>query len=117
MKFDDYMAVEMCDPAFAATYRETEQQLQAARAIIIARSESHLTQAELAERTGIRQSEISRLENGTRNPSVRLLQRLADGMGMTLRISFTPKDDGDAAVGGIVHDNCEDAPERELAAA
>ena len=48
------------------------------------------TQA-MAERTGIAQAEISRLEKGTRNPSVKLLQRLADGMGMVLNISFTPK--------------------------
>ena len=46
---------------------------------------------ELAERTGIVQTEISKLENGTRNPSIKLLQRLAEGMDMVLNISFTPK--------------------------
>ena len=50
-----------------------------------------MTQKELAEKTGIAQTEISRLENGTRNPSIKLLQRLADGMDMVLNISFTPK--------------------------
>ena len=29
-----------------------------------------MTQKELAERTGINQADISKLENGTRNPSV-----------------------------------------------
>ncbi len=52
----------------------------------------NLTQKELSERTGIAQTEISKLENGTRNPSIKLLQRLADGMGMVLNITFTPKD-------------------------
>ena len=33
----------------------------------------------LAERTGINQADISKLENGTRNPSVNLLKRLAEG--------------------------------------
>ena len=51
----------------------------------------NLTQKELAERTGINQADISKLENGTRNPSVNLLKRLADGMGMALRIEFVPK--------------------------
>ena len=37
-----------------------------------------MTQKELAERTGINQADISKLENGTRNPSVNLLKRLAD---------------------------------------
>ena len=41
--------------------------------------------------SGINQTEISRLENGSRNPSIKLLQRLAEGMGMTLKISFVPR--------------------------
>ena len=45
----------------------------------------------LAERTGINQADISKLENGTRNPSVNLLKRLAEGMGMVLKIEFVPK--------------------------
>ena len=52
---------------------------------------SDMTQKELAERTGINQADISKLENGTRNPSVNLLKRLADGMGMALKIEFVPK--------------------------
>ena len=55
------------------------------------RKELHLTQKELAERTGINQADISKLENGTRNPSVNLLKRLAEGMGMALKIEFVPK--------------------------
>ena len=30
-------------------------------------------------------------ENGTRNPSINLLKRLAEGMGMNLKIEFVPK--------------------------
>ena len=37
------------------------------------------------------QADISKLENGTRNPSINLLKRLADGMGMALKIEFVPK--------------------------
>ena len=61
------------------------------RAIIDARTASNLTQKELAERTGIAQTEISRIENGSRNPSIKLLQRLAEGLNMNLRISFEPR--------------------------
>ena len=50
-----------------------------------------LSEKELADRTGIAQTEISRLENGTRNPSIKLLQRLAEGLDMVLNISFSPK--------------------------
>ena len=61
------------------------------RAMIDARIEQNLTQKELAERTGINQADISKLENGTRNPSVALLKRLAEGMDMALKIEFIPK--------------------------
>ena len=61
------------------------------RAMVDARISQNLTQKELAERTGINQADISKLENGTRNPSLKLLKRLADGMGMTLKLEFVPK--------------------------
>ena len=61
------------------------------RAIVDARNQQKLTQKELAERTGIAQTEISRIESGARNPSLKILQRLADGMGMVLKVSFEPK--------------------------
>ena len=47
-----------------------------------------LTQQELADRTGIDRSDISKLENGSANPSLRTLKRLADGLGMQLQINF-----------------------------
>lgn len=37
------------------------------------------------EYEAINQADISKLENGTRNPSVNLLKRLADGMGMIMK--------------------------------
>ena len=61
------------------------------RAIVEARISQNLTQKELSERSGINQADISKIENGTRNPSLNLLKRLADGMGMSLKIEFIPK--------------------------
>lgn len=81
----------MKDPEFAKAYEEMQPEFKIIRALIDARTLSNLTQKELSERTGIAQTEISRIENGSRNPSIKLLQRLADGMGMVLNISFTPK--------------------------
>ncbi len=53
-----------------------------------ARYQSGITQKQLAERTGIYQADISRIERGLGNPSVGTLQRLAEGMGMTIEINF-----------------------------
>ena len=58
--------------------------------MIDARKASGLTQKELAERTGIAQADISKLENGSANPSLRTLRRLAAGMGMQLKLEFVP---------------------------
>ena len=91
MTLKEYKNKRMKDPNFAKAYEEAQPELNVIRAIIDARISQNLTQKELAERTGIAQTEISKLENGTRNPSIKLLQRLADGMGMGLNISFIPK--------------------------
>ncbi len=87
----EYKEKRMKDPEFAKAYVEMEPEMSVIRAMIDARLSQNLTQKELAERTGIAQEEISRLENGSRNPSIKLLQRLADGMGMVLNVTFTPK--------------------------
>lgn len=80
------------DPEFVQAYEEIQPELAVMRAIADARAEQNLTQKQVSERTGIAQTEISRLENGTRNPSIKLLQRLADGLGYTLKVEFVPKD-------------------------
>ncbi len=84
-------AEQMENPAFAKEYEAIQPEMVVIRAIVEARTSKNLTQKELAERTGINQADISKLENGTRNPSVNLLKRLAEGMGMTLKIEFVPK--------------------------
>ena len=87
----EYKTEQMKDPEFARAYEELEPEMSVIRAMVDARASMHMTQKELSRRTGIAQSEISKLENGTRNPSVNLLKRLADGMDMDLNITFTPK--------------------------
>ena len=81
----------MNDPDFKKEYEAIQPELDIIRALLDARTSLNLTQKELAERTGIDQADISKIENGTRNPSLNLLKRLADGMGMKLKIEFVPK--------------------------
>ena len=82
--------VRMQDENFRAEWENLEPERQIIRAIIDGREKQHLTQKELAELTGIAQADISRLENGTANPSLKTLKRLAAGMGTTLKIEFEP---------------------------
>ena len=91
MTLKEYKEEKMKNPEFKQAYDELQPEMNVIRAMIDARIAQNITQKELSERTGIAQAEISRLENGSRNPSIRLLQRLAEGMDMVLNVTFTPK--------------------------
>ena len=51
-----------------------------------------ITQKELADKVKIYQGDISKIERGQANPSIKTLQRLAEGMGMRVKIEFVPKE-------------------------
>ena len=89
--FNDMLEKQLKDEEFRKEYEAIQPEMDVIRAIVDARASQNLTQKELAERTGINQADISKIENGTRNPSLNLLKRLADGMGMVLKIEFIPK--------------------------
>lgn len=90
-RFDDFLEEQLKDEEFRREYENIQPEMSVIRALIDARTSQNLTQKELAERTGIHQSDISKLENGTRNPSINLLKRLAEGMDMVLKVEFVPK--------------------------
>jgi len=88
--FNDFLEEQLKDPEIKVEYEALEAEFSIIQAMIDARKNSGLTQKQLSERTGIAQSDISKLENGNANPSLRTLQRLAAGMGMQLKIEFKP---------------------------
>ena len=53
-----------------------------------ARIDADMTQAELAEKSGVRQSNISRIESGAVLPRLDTLEALAKAMGKNLQISM-----------------------------
>ena len=87
-KFNDYLAKQLENPAFKKEFNELEPEFAIIKAIAEARQNAGLTQEELSARTGIAQSDISKLENGNANPSLETLKRFADGMDMTLKVEF-----------------------------
>lgn len=86
--FRDTLNQRINDPKFKKEYDALEPEYQIIRAIIQARKEAGLTQKDLSDKTGITQGDISKLENGTSNPSLKTLQRIAEGLGKTLIIDF-----------------------------
>ena len=89
-EFRDLLNEQLKDPEFKKEWDDIQPEMDVIRAMIDNRIAQNLTQKELDERTGINQADISKLENGTRNPSLKMLKRLAAGMGMALKIEFVP---------------------------
>ena len=89
--FDEFLEEQLKDPEFRKEYEAIQPEMAVIRALVDARISQNLTQKQLSERTGINQADISKLENGTRNPSLNMLKRLADGLDMTLKLEFIPK--------------------------
>ena len=83
-----YLDKQLEDPGFLSEWESQHPEREYVKAIIAARMEENLTQKELSERTGIRQSNISRIENGNCSPTIATLQQIASGIGKTLYIEF-----------------------------
>lgn len=80
----------MEDPQFAAEWDALDPEFQIIKAMLDGRAARNLTQKELSEITGINQADISKLENGNANPSLKTLERLAAGLGMRVKVEFVP---------------------------
>ena len=89
-KFNDFLKEQLNDPALRAEYEALEPEFTIIQVMIDARKSAGLTQKQLSEKTGIAQADISKLENGNANPSLRTLRRLASGLGMRLKVEFVP---------------------------
>jgi len=88
--FRETLNEQLKDEAFRKEYAALEPEFQIIKAMLNGRKEKNLTQKQLADITGINQADISKIEQGHANPSVRTLQRLAAGMDMNIKIEFVP---------------------------
>lgn len=88
--FHVFLNKQLQDPEVKKEYDALAPEFAIIQALIDARKAAGLTQKQLSERTGITQADISKLENGNSNPSVKTLKKLAAGMNMKLKIEFVP---------------------------
>ncbi len=89
--FEKYLEKQLQDPEFQKEWDATEPEYNIINALVSARKSKQLTQKQLAERTGIDQSDISKIETGNANPALSTLKRLADGLDMVLKLELIPK--------------------------
>lgn len=85
---DELLQEELKDEEFAKAWEETELEYQIKRMLIAARIEKKMTQKDLADKSGVRQSNISRIESGACIPTLTTLKELAKGLGKTLKIEL-----------------------------
>lgn len=90
LSFDEYLAEQLKDPQFKAEYVALQPEHAIVQSVLDARLAAGISQQELSKRTGINQGDISKIERGTANPSLRTLKRLAAGLGRQLKIEFIP---------------------------
>ena len=91
MTLTEALKEQMKDETFKKEYESLGPDYELISSLIDARKLSHVTQKQLADATGIAQSDISKIENGSGNPTIKILKRLADGLGMNLKIEFIAK--------------------------
>ena len=85
-----YKEKALQNPEVKTEYDALQAEYDIIQSLIDARANQNITQHELSLKTGIPQADISRIENGTRNPSLSTLKKLAQGLGMQLRLEFIP---------------------------
>ena len=85
----DLVKEELKDKAVQKAYKQLGSEFALVEMIIDQRIKQGLTQQQLAKKIGSKQPVISRLEQGTYNPSVKFLQRVATALNAELVISMS----------------------------
>ena len=88
--YKNYKKRALQNPEVKAEYDALQSEYDIIQVIIDARVQQNMTQKDLSAKTGITQADISRIENGTRNPSLSMVKKLAHGLGMQLKLEFVP---------------------------
>jgi transcriptional regulator with XRE-family HTH domain len=91
IKLSEVRAKVLAKPDVAAEYEAMRDEFQMARLLILMRKASGFTQQELADRSGMKQPQLARLEAGKQMPRLDTLATLAAQAGYDLQIEFVPK--------------------------
>jgi DNA-binding XRE family transcriptional regulator len=75
-----------CDEEFCREYDARRNEFSMARALISARAKAGLSQADVAERMGVSESAVAKLEAGKPDPSLKMLRRYAHAVGCRLAV-------------------------------
>lgn len=82
----EYKTEALKDPAFKKSYDALEPEFRLAESLIQARIDKKLTQQQLADKAGVSQTIIARLESGQSNPTINSVNRVANVLGKELQL-------------------------------
>lgn len=88
-KWEDARKELLQDPAVRVAFDQLAPEYELACQIIKFRLSKKLTQAQLAERAGVKQSYIARLESGTANPTLDSVAKVAAVLDKRIKLVAT----------------------------
>ncbi len=91
IELGEVRAKALANPEIQVEYEALRDEFQMARLLILMRKAAGFTQQELADRSGIKQPQLARLETGKQMPRLDTLANLAAQAGYELQIEFVPK--------------------------
>lgn len=84
--FSKIRAEWMKDPEYRKIHEASAFEFGILKAIIIARARQKLSQRELAEKIGVKQSALARFESGRTNPTLGFLKKVVSGLGLSVTV-------------------------------
>lgn len=87
---EEVLAENLRDPEFRAEWERTGMARWLAIEVVHYRAEHDLSQRQLADRLGVHQSDVARMEGGDHTPSLERLVRVAAGLDIELMIDICP---------------------------
>lgn len=100
--FEEYWERQMADPEYRTVYEEESAKMDLCLQLVEARQEAGLTQAQMAERLGVSQAQVARIEKrGYDSYTLNTLRRYVEalGDGFSLRVSVVSRPTGGDALG------------------
>lgn len=82
--FSKIRAGWMKDPEYRKIHEASAFEFGILKAIIIARAKQKLSQRELAEKIGVKQSALARFESGRTNPTLGFLKKVVSGLRLSV---------------------------------
>jgi len=88
LNFNKVLNKELKNAEFKKLFETEKKKLEISLAISDLRKKKRLSQAELAEKIGLRQSAIGRIEKGEQNLTIKTLQKIAEAFNKELVVDF-----------------------------